>query len=367
MKEQRFDFSDVKAKLPEYLTFWGIANTLNRFLLADIAIWLFVHTLPLSIGILSKKIFDNITLKNDFSSFMQMVLFCLIILFINICFIYIGAQIDIRYKITLKNLLYTKVTDKASSHWKEFWQTKGRVIDSLNADVEMIVDTISYLVALAVGAMVGFLNGTIIYKTGLPPFIVTYSLQSICQGIAYVWTGAQPIRLTDQNFIFLGAGYAFGVIPMPLIYLGVILVFVWYILNRTKLGRHIYAVGGNEKAAEFSGVNIRKVRWFVYIFSGIMAALAGVVLSARMYSGQPAVGAGGEMDAIAAVVLGGTSMGGGRGSIGGTIIGALLIGILNNGLNLAGIDSYWQMVAKGAIILIAVYVDFVKQGNKLRK
>ncbi len=226
---------------------------------------------------------------------------------------------------------------------------------------------LAILVALAVGAMVGFLNGTIIYKTGLPPFIVTYSLQSICQGIAYVWTGAQPIRLTDQNFIFLGAGYAFGVIPMPLIYLGVILVFVWYILNRTKLGRHIYAVGGNEKAAEFSGVNIRKVRWFVYIFSGIMAALAGVVLSARMYSGQPAVGAGGEMDAIAAVVLGGTSMGGGRGSIGGTIIGALLIGILNNGLNLAGIDSYWQMVAKGAIILIAVYVDFVKQGNKLRK
>lgn len=146
MKEQRFDFSDVKAKLPEYLTFWGIANTLNRFLLADIAIWLFAHTLPLSIGILSKKIFDNITLKNDFSSFMQMVLFCLIILFINICFIYIGAQIDIRYKITLKNLLYTKVTDKASSHWKEFWQTKGRVIDSLNADVEMIVDTISYFI-----------------------------------------------------------------------------------------------------------------------------------------------------------------------------------------------------------------------------
>ena len=100
---------------------------------------------------------------------------------------------------------------------------------------------LAILVALAVGAMVGFLNGTIIYKTGLPPFIVTYSLQSICQGIAYVWTGAQPIRLTDQNFIFLGAGYAFGVIPMPLIYLGVILVFVWYILNRTKLGRHIYA------------------------------------------------------------------------------------------------------------------------------
>ena len=195
---------------------------------------------------------------------------------------------------------------------------------------------------------------------------MTYSVQCICQGIAYVWTGAQPIRLTDRNFIFLGTGFVFGVIPMPLIYLAVVIFFVWYILNRTKLGRHIYAVGGNEKAAEFSGVNIKRVRWFVYAFSGTMAALSGVVLTARMYSGQPAVGAGGEMDAIAAVVLGGTSMGGGRGTIGGTIIGALLIGVMNNGLNLAGVDSYWQMVAKGFIILIAVYVDFIKQGKRLR-
>ncbi len=226
---------------------------------------------------------------------------------------------------------------------------------------------LAILFALAVGAAVGFLNGTIIYRTGLPPFIVTYALQCICQGIAYVWTGAQPIRLTDPDFIFLGAGFAFGVIPMPLVYLIVILIFVWYILNRTQMGRHIFAVGGNERAAEFSGVNIKHVRWFTYTFSGIMAALAGIVLTARMYSGQPAVGSGGEMDAIAAVVLGGTSMGGGRGSIGGTIIGALLIGVMNNGLNLAGIDSYWQMVAKGIIILIAVYVDFVKQGKKLRK
>ena len=162
---------------------------------------------------------------------------------------------------------------------------------------------LAILAALAIGCAIGFLNGTLIYKTGLPPFIVTYAVQCICQGVAYVWTGAQPIRLTDRNFIFLGTGFVFGVIPMPLIYLAVVAVFVWYILNRTKLGRHIYAVGGNEKAAEFSGVNIKKVRWFVYAFSGTMAALAGVVLTARMYSGQPAVGAGGEMDAIAAVVL----------------------------------------------------------------
>ena len=226
---------------------------------------------------------------------------------------------------------------------------------------------LSIACAIVLGALVGFINGTIIYKTGLPPFIVTYSVQCICQGAAYVWTGAQPIRLTDKNFIFLGTGFVGGIIPMPLVYLFVILLFVWYVLNRTQLGRHIYAVGGNERAAEFSGVNIKHVRWFVYTFSGVMAALAGIVLSARMYSGQPSVGADAAMDAIASVVLGGTSMGGGRGFIGGTIIGALLIGVMNNGLNLAGIDSYWQMVAKGIIILIAVYVDFVKQGRKLKK
>lgn len=195
---------------------------------------------------------------------------------------------------------------------------------------------------------------------------MTYAVQCICQGVAYVWTGAQPIRLTDRNFIFLGTGFVFGVIPMPLIYLAVVAVFVWYILNRTKLGRHIYAVGGNEKAAEFSGVNIKKVRWFVYAFSAPWPLWPAWSLLPGCTPVSPLWGAGGEMDAIAAVVLGGTSMGGGRGTIGGTIIGALLIGVMNNGLNLAGVDSYWQMVAKGFIILIAVYVDFVKQGKKLR-
>lgn len=229
---------------------------------------------------------------------------------------------------------------------------------------------VAILGTLTVGFLVGLINGVIIYKTDLPPFIVTLSTQYICQGFAYIITGAQPVRLTDQNFIRIGTGFILG-IPLPLYYLIIILGFSWYILNQTRLGRHIYAVGGNTKAAEFSGVSIRKVRLFVYIFSGVMAAVAGIVLSARMYSGQPTAGGNSAMDAIASVVLGGVSMGGGQGTIGGMVIGALIIGVLGNGLNLAGIDSYWQMAAKGVIIIVAVYVDYMKKaggrGIKLRK
>ena len=147
----------------------------------------------------------------------------------------------------------------------------------------------------------------------------------------------------------------------------VVLVLVYIILNKTKLGRHIYAIGGNQKAAEFSGINVKNTRLFVYTFSGIMGALAGIVLAARSYCGAPTAGNGAEMDAIEAAVLGGCSMAGGYGFIGGTIIGALIIGVMNNGLNLMRIDSYWQMIAKGVIVLIAVYVDYIKNLKKNQK
>jgi ribose transport system permease protein len=135
-------------------------------------------------------------------------------------------------------------------------------------------------------------------------------------------------------------------------------------MSKSKLGRHIYAVGGNPMAAKFSGIKNSRVLFFAYLFSGIMAAVAGIVLASRMFSGQPTAGQGAEMDAIAAVVLGGTSMSGGVGKIGGTVIGALIIGVLSNGLNLLGINSFWQYIVKGVVILIAVYVDFLKKGKK---
>lgn len=221
-------------------------------------------------------------------------------------------------------------------------------------------------ICLIVGALMGTFNGIILSRTTLPPFIVTYALMTILRGGIYVYTGGTTVRIDDRSFIAVGTGYTLG-IPNPVWYMAVILIIVYLILNRTKLGRHIYAIGGNEKAAEFSGIDVKTVRLFVYIFSGIMAAVAGIVLAARSYSGQPTAGTGAEMDAIEACVLGGCSMAGGYGFIGGTIIGALIIAIMNNGLNLMRIDSYWQMVAKGVIVLIAVYVDYVKNQKKNQK
>lgn len=222
---------------------------------------------------------------------------------------------------------------------------------------------IAIIGCLVLGAFFGSINGVIISNTTLPPFIVTYSMCSILRGATYVYTGGTTVRIDNRTFTNLGTGYL-GIIPLPVVYLIFVLILVFIILNKTSTGRYIYAVGGNEKAAKFSGINVRKVRMFVYIFSGIMAAMAGLTLCQRSYSGNPVAGNGNEMDAIAACVLGGTSMAGGYGYIGGTVIGALIIGLMNNGLNLMRIDSYWQIIAKGVVILVAVYVDYLKKIKK---
>ena len=151
-----------------------------------------------------------------------------------------------------------------------------------------------------------------------------------------------------------------GPVPTPVVLMIAIFIIAVLIVNRTQLGRHIYAVGGNAQAAQFSGINVQKVKFIVYTYTGIMSGIAGIIVASRLYSGQPTAGDGAEMDAIAAVVVGGTSMSGGSGRLGGTLIGVLIIGVLNNGLNLMGVDSNWQYIVKGVVILLAVYVDFIR-------
>jgi ribose transport system permease protein len=215
------------------------------------------------------------------------------------------------------------------------------------------------LVGLIVGLVVGAFNGLVIAKTTIPAFIVTLATMNIAKGLAYVYTGGSPVRVITPEWQFIGGGYI-GIFPAPVLILILVLVLTGLIMNKTKLGRYIYAVGGNPQAAEFSGINVARVKFLVHAFSGIMAGLAGIVLASRMYSGQPTAGDGAEMDAIAAVVVGGTSMAGGSGKLGGTLIGGLIIGILNNGLNLMNVNSFWQYVVKGTVILLAVYIDFFR-------
>lgn len=216
-----------------------------------------------------------------------------------------------------------------------------------------------FLIAVAVGGVVGVFNGFVISKTEIPPFIVTLASMNITKGIALVLTQGAPIRCMTDAFKFIGAGYV-GSVPTPVIWMLIVFVIAVLIVNRTQMGRHIYAVGGNQQAAKFSGINVSKVKFFVYTYTGIMAGIAGIVVASRLYSGQPTAGDGAEMDAIAAVVVGGTSMSGGSGKLGGTLIGVLIIGVLNNGLNLMGVDSNWQYIVKGLVILLAVYVDFLR-------
>ncbi len=227
------------------------------------------------------------------------------------------------------------------------------------AQAQALAAILGFLACIAVGGVVGLFNGLFISKTAIPPFIVTLASMNITNGIALVYTNGAPIRCMTDAFKWPGAGYV-GPVPVPVILMLIVFIIAVLIVNRTQLGRHIYAVGGNAQAAKFSGINVTKVKFIVYTYTGIMAGIAGMVVASRLYSGQPTAGDGAEMDAIAAVVVGGTSMSGGSGRLGGTLIGVLIIGVLNNGLNLLGVDSNWQYIVKGLVILLAVYVDFLR-------
>ena len=215
------------------------------------------------------------------------------------------------------------------------------------------------------GLVFGLFNGAVIAWTNIPPFIVTLASMNLAKGIAYVFSGGKPIRCMTEAWKFLGAGYVLG-IPTPVWTMFIVFFLCVIFLNRTRIGRHIYAVGGNSTAAKFSGISTAKVKFTVFAISGTLAGLAGVTLSSRPYSGTCTSGNAAEMDAIAAVVIGGTSMSGGSGKLGGTLIGALIIGILNNGLNLMGVNSDWQYIIKGIVILGAVYVDYLRTQKKAK-
>ena len=212
-------------------------------------------------------------------------------------------------------------------------------------------------------SMVGMLNGVIVTKTGIAPFVVTLSVQQIFRGFAMLLANGAPIRIRDQGFINIGTTYI-GPVAFPVIYMIIIMALCYVVLNKTQFGRHIYALGGNKTAARVAGIRTQRIEVMVYALSGFLAGIAGIVLAARMTAGVPATGDGYECDAIAAVVLGGASFTGGIGTIGGTLIGAIIIGVLNNGLNMLNVASFWQYVAKGVVILLAVMVDVLRKQSK---
>ena len=212
------------------------------------------------------------------------------------------------------------------------------------------------LAAILVGAAAGGVNGLAITRFGLPPFVATLGMLSIARGLTMLWTGGFPITGLGDGFGHLGTGVFLGM-PVPVwIMVGLTLVFV-VVTRRTRFGRHLYAVGGNERAARLTGLNVPRIKLAVYTLAGALAGVAGLIVTARLDSAQPNAGLGYELDSIAAVVIGGTSLSGGRGSIWGTVLGCLIIGVLNNGLFLLNVSPFWQQVIKGLVILLAVAID----------
>lgn len=221
------------------------------------------------------------------------------------------------------------------------------------------------ILALLCGTAMGFLNGLVIAKLELPPFVATLGSMSIFRGLALVITRGWPITGLPSSFTFLGEGYV-GVVPIPVIIMIVFFVLGYIFLTRTVWGRYIYAVGGNEESAGLSGVNVNKVKIMVYAITGFLCGLAGIIMASRLSQGTPTAGTGYELDVIGAVVIGGTSLFGGEGSVLGSLIGAAIMGVLRNGLVLLGVSAFWQMAVIGMVIIIAVSGETIRRKLSLK-
>lgn len=217
---------------------------------------------------------------------------------------------------------------------------------------------IAMAAALALGLVLGAVNGIIIAKGKVAPFIATLATMTIYRGLTLVYTDGKPVSGLGDHLAFqmFGKGYLLG-IPVPIVTMAVAFFVLYFILRKTTFGRRVYAIGGNAEASRLSGINVDRTTIAVYALTGMLAAMSALILTSRLNSAQPTAGTSYELDAIAAVVLGGTSLTGGRGWIFGTLVGALIIGVLNNGLNLIGVSSFFQQVVKGIVILFAVLID----------
>ena len=237
------------------------------------------------------------------------------------------------------------------------------ILVAMFLQIENVPLILVILFVMLLGALIGVINGSLVMFTGIPAFIATLGTMTILRGLALIVCKGVPVPISRKDFIFLGAGKILG-IPVPILILVLLSIITFLIMNHTRFGRHVYAIGGNLQAAIISGIKIKKVSIIVYAYGSLLAAISGMVLTARIYSGQPSLGTGFELDAIAAAVIGGTSIKGGIGTVFGVISGALLIGVLSNGMDLINLSGYWQQVGKGIIITLAVIIDVLRKGKK---
>lgn len=290
-----------------------------------------------------------------------LVLLCIVLSFANQYFLTLGNIADILRQTSINGILavgmtYVVLTSGIDLSVGSILALAGIVSASLVTGNHALSPALGLALGLAVGALAGAINGLLVARLSVPPFVATLGMLSAARGVTFIYNDGMPVTDLPDGYLSIGTGSIAGV-PVPIIVFAIVVAVFWAVLRYTTYGRYVYAVGGNAKSAKTSGISTGKIIFSVYVIGGLLAGLAGIILAARTTSALPQAGVSYELDAIAAVVIGGTSLSGGTGSLGGTVVGALLIGVINNGLNLLGVSSYYQQVVKGVIIVGAVLLD----------
>ncbi|MCE5154400.1 ribose ABC transporter permease [Staphylococcus hyicus] len=308
-----------------------------------------------------KQLTAKTTLLEKLIPFLGLILLIIMISILNPAFLDLSNLLNLLRQISINGLIAFGMTFVILTGGIDL--SVGSILALSSAFIALLITSgVDPILAIIIGVVIGFIlgvvNGIFVTKGNMAPFIATLATMTIFRGLTLVVTDGNPITNLGDNYLFqlFGKGYFFG-IPVPAVTMTLVFIILFVILHKTTFGRHTYAIGGNEIASKISGIKVDRVKIFIYGISGLMAALAGAILTSRLNSAQPTAGTAYELDAIAAVVLGGTSLTGGKGRIVGTLIGVLIIGVLNNGLNLLGVSSFYQQVVKGVVILIAVLID----------
>ncbi|MBS7426880.1 ribose ABC transporter permease [Virgibacillus sp. 19R1-5] len=311
-------------------------NKWNKLSIAQLGPLLGLFLITIVLGVMSENFF---TLNNIFNLLRQVSVNALIAFGMTFVILTAGIDLSVGSTLALGSAL-----------------TAGLLASGMDPFLAVCI-------GLLIGLILGAVNGLIIAKGKVAPFIATLATMTIFRGATLVYTDGKPITGLSDSFAFemIGKGYVFG-IPFPVIVMIVVFFSLFFVLRSTVFGRQVYAIGGNEEASKLSGIRADRVKIGVYSLTGMLSVLAGIIITSRLDSAQPTAGAMYELDAIAAVVIGGTSLSGGRGRIFGTLIGALIIGVIDNGLNLLNVSSFYQQIVKGLVILLAVLLDRKSKG-----
>lgn len=307
------------------------------------------------------------TFMSDYGIMVAFIVLCIVLSVVSPYFLGVSNLLNVLRQVSINGVLaigmtfviLTRGIDLSVGSMMAFAAIVAASFAGASADSPLILPI---LFGLGAGLALGCINGVMVARFAIPPFVMTLGMLSMARGLTYIYSDGMPISNLSSSFLWLGQGTVAG-IPVPVMLFAAVFALAWFTLRYTTFGRYVYAVGGNPAASHLSGINVRRITFSVYAISGILCGLAGLMIAARTSAALPQAGVAYELDAIAAVVIGGTSLAGGKGRIVGTLFGVLIIGVINNGLDLLGVSSFYQQLVKGAIIVVAVMLDRSRVAN----